>query len=104
MELKTRVHIAVNVKSLEKGRMFYAELFNCDPNRVAHDQLDWIINEPPIHLSIFSNSKYAYGVEHVGFDMTSGALKDFKKRIGVSDIKTFDPDGLKIELYTSEVN
>ena len=89
---------------MEAAKTFYTKLFKCDPNRVAEDQLDWIINEPPIHFSIYSNNNYPFGVEHIGFDMPNDTLRNFKSRLDISDIKTFDPDGLKIELYTSEFN
>ena len=104
MKKITRVHIAVNVKSMEKSMEFYCKLFNCKPNRVAHDQLDWIINEPPVHFSIYSSNKYNYGLEHIGVDMPPNSLKSLKYRLGTQEAQVYDPDGNKVELYTTELN
>ncbi len=104
MKNTTRVHVAINVSDFEEGRKFYSELLGRTPNRMTHDQLDWIIDQPPIHLSIYSNPKYRIGVEHIGFDMGRVELKKYRDRIGIKNLSIDDPDGLKIEFYTSEPN
>ncbi len=102
MKTDTRVHIAINVANFEHGRKFYSDLLGHPPNRVAEDQLDWILNNPPIHLSIYSNRTYKLGVEHIGFDMSTAELAEFRDRTALQGSAINDPDGLKIEFYTSE--
>lgn len=101
MSRSSRIHIAVNVTSLDRSREFYTSFFGTEPTKKVEDQADWVLNNPPIHFSIYSNPKYKYGVEHIGIDFTTDELETFKSRITPDGINVYDPDNLKIEVYAS---
>ncbi|MEP4091410.1 hypothetical protein [Reichenbachiella sp.] len=103
MSRTSRIHIAVNVTSLERSREFYTSFFGITPTKALENQIDWVLNNPPIHFSFYSSLNYPYGVEHIGFDFTDKELEQFKGRMNPDGINVHDPDHLKIEGYSSKI-
>jgi len=96
------MHVAVGVTSLRDSREFYARLFGQDPTIEAADQIDWLLEEPAVHFSIFHNPDRPIGVEHIGVDFAGSGLSAARERMGVTDLAISDPDGLRVEIYSKD--
>ena len=102
MTRPTRLHVAVGVSDLAKSRAFYSNVFNQEPTREIVDQLDWILDNPPVNFSIFYNPESELGPEHVGLDFPKEALAAEKNRLKPDDFTMLDPDGLRVEIFSSD--
>jgi extradiol dioxygenase family protein len=98
--MSEKVHLALCVKDLQKSREFYESFFNSEPQREADDQIDWILDSPPVHFSIYVSENYPAGMEHMGFVFSPEKLATYKNEYKAEDGNIFDPDGNKIEVYT----
>lgn len=103
MSRPVRFHVAVGVSNLEKSRAFYKKFFQTGPTRETHDQIDWILDDPPVNFSIFYNPEGEIGPEHFGLDYPSGKDLDAEiSRLRVRDFHILDPDGIRVEVFTSD--
>jgi catechol 2,3-dioxygenase-like lactoylglutathione lyase family enzyme len=66
MALVKRIHIAINVSSLREADAFYTRLLDAVATKKTSDQIDWVIDNPPVHFSLFSNDP-SPGIDHFGF-------------------------------------
>lgn len=99
MAIVEKVHIAVNVSSLAEAETFYARLLGTAATKRAPDQIDWVIDNPPVHFSIFCNDS-PLGIDHFGFVYRSEDILSIKAAFAVSDDGTIEgPDNLRVELY-----
>ena len=100
----TRVHLAIGVSSLQQSKSFYEKFFNQPPTREASDQIDWILNDPPINFSIFYNPDRPIGIEHFGLDLPKSKLGDYTQRNSVpkNDVAIEGPDRLRVELFSTD--
>ena len=101
-ERPTRVHLAIGVSSLEKSKAFYKKFFNFPPTQESVDQIDWILNDPPINFSIFYNPNRPIGIEHFGLDLPVSKLSDYVERNAVpqEDPAILDPDDVRVEIFS----
>ena len=97
-----KIHLAMCVSDLQKSREYYQNLFQTEPQKETHDQIDWILNSPPIHFSIYISDSYPVGLEHFGFVFGQEKLEEIKDKLKCENGVVFDTDGHKIELYTQE--
>lgn len=102
MSRASRMHVAVGVTSLQKASEFYSRLFGQGPSIETEDQIDWLLEEPAVHFSIFYNPDRPIGVEHIGVDFAGSALSAARKRIGTTELAVSDPDGLRVEIYSKD--
>jgi len=100
----TRFHVAVGVASIEASRDFYTRLFGCEPTKVAFDQVDWILDDPAVNFSIFFNVDRDIGPEHFGLDLPAEKVDAWQARIDIpeDDIWTPDPDGIRVEVFSTD--
>jgi hypothetical protein len=59
MAIVEKIHIAVNVSSLTEGEAFYTRLLGAAATKRVSDQIDWVIDNPPVHFSIFCNDPHS---------------------------------------------
>ncbi len=104
MSRPSRIHVAVGVTSLQESKAFYSRLFDRGPSIEAIDQIDWLLDEPPVNFSIFYNPDRVIGVEHIGVDFAGDALRHAQKRMGSSELAVSDPDGLRVEIFSKDSN
>ncbi|HXV73501.1 MAG TPA: hypothetical protein VD713_02100 [Sphingomonadales bacterium] len=97
-----RFHIAIGVSDLVASRTFYTRYFQTEPSRVAVDQIDWILDDPAVNFSIFFNPQRRIGPEHFGLDLPSREVPGETERLGVKDAHILDPDGIRVEVFSSD--
>ena len=94
-----KIHIAVNVSSLADGEAFYARLLGAVATKKTSDQIDWVIDNPPVHFSIFSNDSPP-GIDHFGFVYGTEDIAGINEEFAVADDGAIEgPDNLRVELY-----
>jgi len=67
-----RFHVHLNVADLAASIRFYSSLFASQPAVVKHDYAKWMLEDPRINFAISSTGR-APGVDHLGFQVDSGA-------------------------------
>ncbi|MEE8259166.1 MAG: VOC family protein [Sphingomonadales bacterium] len=102
MSRPTRLHVAIGVSDLAKSRAFYSNIFNREPTHEIVDQVDWILDDPPVNFSIFYNPERVIGPEHVGLDYPKEVLSGEKARLKPDDFTLLDPDGLRVEIFSTD--
>ena len=99
MAIVEKIHIAVNVSSLTDCEVFYTKLLGAAATKKASDQIDWLIDSPPVHFSIFCNDS-RLGIDHFGFVYGKGDIAGINEEFAVSDDGAIEgPDNLRVELY-----
>jgi catechol 2,3-dioxygenase-like lactoylglutathione lyase family enzyme len=99
MALVERIHIAINVSSLREAEAFYTRLLDAVATTKTSDQIDWVVDNPPVHFSIFSNDS-APGIDHFGFVYGTEDIAQINAAFAVADDGAIEgPDDLRIELY-----
>jgi len=103
MNRPSRMHVAVSVTSMQNSKEFYSRLFGRGPSIETDDQIDWLLEEPAVHFSIFYNPNQPIGVEHIGVDFAGSELSAAQKRMSTTDLAVSDPDGLRVEIYSKDL-
>jgi catechol 2,3-dioxygenase-like lactoylglutathione lyase family enzyme len=99
MAIVEKIHIAVNVSSLTEGEAFYTRLLGAAATKRVSDQIDWVIDNPPVHFSIFCNGS-PLGIDHFGFVYRTEDIPGINAAFAVSDDGAIEgPDNLRVELY-----
>jgi len=99
MAIVEKIHIAVNVSSLTDCEVFYTKLLGAAATKKASDQIDWLLDNPPVHFSIFCNDS-RLGIDHFGFVYGKGDIAGINEEFAVSDDGAIEgPDNLRVELY-----
>jgi catechol 2,3-dioxygenase-like lactoylglutathione lyase family enzyme len=99
MEKVKKIHIAVNVSSLAEGEAFYTRLLGAAATKKTSEQVDWVIDNPPVHFSLFSN-ELPLGIDHFGFVYSVDDIMGVNEKFAVADDGAIEgPDNLRVELY-----
>ena len=99
MAIVEKIHIAVNVSSLTDCEVCYTKLLGAAATKKASDQIDWLLDNPPVHFSIFCNDS-PLGIDHFGFVYGKGDIAGINKEFAVlNDGAIEGPDNLRVELY-----
>ncbi len=102
MTIVKKIHIAINVSSLIEGEDFYTSLLGATATRRTPDQLDWVLDNPPVHFSIYSNDS-PLGIDHFGLVYSTKDIARINEAFAVSqDGSITGPDNLRVELYAIE--
>jgi len=65
-----RVHISLNVSSLERSLGFYSNLFGQEASKLRKDYANFRLDEPPVHLALVAHPATGPGgVSHLGFEL-----------------------------------
>lgn len=114
-----RVHISLNVTSLEVSLRFYQGLFGQPPSKIRDDYANFRLDRPPIHLALQQGSPTgACGVSHVGIELPDAdSLAAWRTRLESDGVKFIvedkarccyatadklwltDPDGYRWEIW-----
>lgn len=78
-----RIHISLNVRSVENSVAFYSSLFGVSPSKERDDYANFRLDEPPIHLALQRGAKTGRGgVSHVGVEMPDHeTLEKWRQRL-----------------------
>ncbi len=113
-----RVHLALNVKDLDKAVEFYSKLFDAKVHKRKPGYANFAIEQPPLKLVLFENPDSDERLNHLGVevfdDANVDAATDRLKEVGLADsvedhqtccyatqnkVWSIDPDGLRWEWY-----
>jgi catechol 2,3-dioxygenase-like lactoylglutathione lyase family enzyme len=113
-----RVHIALNVRNLEKAVAFYERLFGRAPAKVRPGYAKFDLAEPPVNFTL-NESATPTAVNHLGIEVRDSAAVDAAvARLGAAGLETRvekgvaccyavqdkvwvrDPDGHAWEVFT----
>jgi len=88
-----RIHISLNVTSLEASKAFYAGLFGSGPSKERPDYANFRLDEPPIHLALQQGGATGKGgVSHVGVELPDHeALAAWQERLEQAHV-VFTPE------------
>jgi len=67
----SRVQLALNVADLDASISFYSKLFQTTPNKVRDDYANFVVEDPPLKLVLFSNAGEPGTLNHVGVEVDS---------------------------------
>ena len=78
-----RIHISLNVESLEHSKAFYTRLFGQEASKVRDGYANFRLDEPPIHLALQEKKvQPGNGLSHLGIELPDqGALKAWRSRL-----------------------
>jgi catechol-2,3-dioxygenase len=85
----TRVHISLEVASLDRSLEFYAKLFQREPSKVRDGYANFRMETPPLHLALVEQAQRApepaqgrtnrhYGIELFADEKLAGWLESVK--------------------------
>ena len=114
-----RVHVSLNVSSLENSVDFYSRLFGLPASKTKEAYANFRLDEPPIHLALKeSSSTGSDGVSHLGIEVPDGdTLNTWRERLEQSGTRfdvedkarccyakadklwLTDPDGYRWEIW-----
>ena len=115
-----RVHISIDVSSLEQSTAFYSALFGQAASKSKPDYANFRLDQPPIHLALMERGEPgAKGVGHLGIELPdSTVLNEWHSRLQASGVDfsvedkarccyanadklwLTDPDGYRWEIWT----
>jgi catechol 2,3-dioxygenase-like lactoylglutathione lyase family enzyme len=88
-----RFHVHVAVNDLEANIRFYSTVFGTPPTVQKPDYAKWMLEDPRINFAI-SNRGAAPGVDHLGFQVDSGAeLASLRNQVAQAEIAAVDQAG-----------
>jgi catechol 2,3-dioxygenase-like lactoylglutathione lyase family enzyme len=70
-----RLHVSVNVDSLDKAVSFYSALFGAAPDVLKDDYARWRLDEPSVNFATTARGR-KLGVDHMGIDVDDPAELD----------------------------
>ena len=78
-----RMHVMLQVKSLEESVAFYSALFAAEPTVRKGDYAKWMLDDPRVNFSIAETAAGTVGIEHLGIQAeTAEELQELRERIG----------------------
>jgi len=115
-----RVHISINVSSLEQSTEFYSALFGQPASKTKPGYANFRLNQPPIHLALMERGQTgSEGVSHLGIELADQpALDEWHNRLKAlganfttedracccyakaDKLWLTDPDGYRWEIWT----
>jgi len=115
-----RVHISINVSSLEQSTAFYSALFGQQVSKSKSDYANFRLDEPPIHLALMQRGEPGTGgAGHLGIELPDNTiLGEWHSRLKASGVNfsvedkarccyanadklwLTDPDGYRWEIWT----
>ena len=83
-----RVHISLNVSSLEASVAFYSALFGQAASKTRDGYANFRLDQPPLHLALVESDKpVGSGVSHLGVELPSAeTLDDWRTRLEHSSV------------------
>lgn len=83
-----RVHVSLDVQSIDKGIAFYSKLFGEKPSKAREGYANFRLDSPPVHLALQEGRHPSKGgVSHLGFELPDHEqLADWQSRLEASGI------------------
>jgi catechol 2,3-dioxygenase-like lactoylglutathione lyase family enzyme len=95
---ETRVHVAINVSSVEGSLAFYKTLFGQEPTKVKPGYAKFEVAMPPVNFTLNENpptSTKADHLSHMGIQVkNTQAVLDAKQRFIDAQLATFDEENV----------
>lgn len=94
--MKTRIHISLEVKNLQRSVEFYSRVFNEKPTRLKDDYANFRLEEPQLHLALNVNdsAKPILTSQHFGVELFSEQeLTDWLSKVQASGIAAETEEG-----------
>jgi catechol 2,3-dioxygenase-like lactoylglutathione lyase family enzyme len=87
-----RMHVAINVKNLERSIEFYKKLFNAEPTKVKENYAKFELENPALHFSLNVRPYEGRGVlNHFGFQVKNTTeVLAVKKRLEEAGLVSID--------------
>ena len=115
-----RIHISLNVESIEQSKAFYTALFGQVASKLKPGYANFRLDDPPIHLALMERGKTgSQGVGHLGIELPDAqTLENWHQRLKATGVDLTvenkarccyakadklwltDPDGYRWELWT----
>lgn len=88
-----RIHISLNVESVERSKAFYSALFGVPASKEREDYANFRLDEPPVHLALQEGGPMGHaGVSHVGVELPGhDKLAAWQERLESAGIR-FTPE------------
>jgi hypothetical protein len=67
-----RLHVHVNVESIDRSILFYSTLFAAEPTVVKPDYAKWMLDDPRLNFAISTRCSAVNGIEHLGIQAENG--------------------------------
>lgn len=93
----SRVHVAINVSSVEKSLPFYQTLFGQAPTKVRSGYAKFEVAEPPVNFTLNENPDLTPGgtLSHFGIQVKSTSeVLAAKERFQQAGLATFDEENV----------
>ena len=85
-----RLHLHVNVESLDDSISFYETLFGAEPSVRKADYAKWLLDDPRVNFAISSRGRAA-GLDHLGIQVEStGELAELAGRLKAANRAVFE--------------
>ncbi len=83
-----RVHISLNVSSLDKSTGFYRQMFGQAASKTKAGYANFRLDQPPIHLALVEAGKSgSEGVSHLGIELPdAGTLDEWHSRLTAAGV------------------
>lgn len=112
-----RFQLALNVRNLDEAIGYYSKLLGAPVNKRKPGYANFALDSPPIKLVLFEAPEATERLNHVGFEMDLGEVKETLERLepqGLADevirdetccyarkstVYSTDPEGLLWEFY-----
>lgn len=96
---KSRVHVGINVSSIEKSLPFYKVLFGQEPTKLRPGYAKFEVAEPPVNFTLNENPAFQAqpnaALSHMGIQVKSTAeVLAAKDRFVQSSLATFDEENV----------
>lgn len=87
-----KMHVAINVRNLEKSLEFYKKLFNAAPTKVKENYAKFELDQPALHFSLNVRDYDNKGVlNHFGFQVqNTEEVLEAKQRLQEAGLVSFD--------------
>jgi catechol 2,3-dioxygenase-like lactoylglutathione lyase family enzyme len=83
-----RIHVSLNVNSIEDSTQFYSTLFGEDASKTREDYTNFRLNQPPIHLALQHGEPSKGGIRHLGVELPGvGVLQEWRNRLEASGVE-----------------
>jgi catechol 2,3-dioxygenase-like lactoylglutathione lyase family enzyme len=95
---ETRVHVAINVSSVERSLLFYQTLFGQEPTKIKPGYAKFEVAMPPVNFTLNENTPTAVSagnLSHMGIQVKSTqAVLEAKQRFIEAGLTTFDEENV----------
>jgi catechol 2,3-dioxygenase-like lactoylglutathione lyase family enzyme len=83
-----RIHVSLNVNSLEDSIRFYSALFGEYASKSREGYANFRLNQPPIHLALQYGEPSKGGIRHLGVELPgTNILQEWRGRLEASGVE-----------------